>query len=339
MVVLAIRMLLPALFVAVGGEGEPLILSDSHSVPEQSREGISSERAADILARQCCGAEADGAVDRASPGEEGAQTTVQLLRVTGEIWTLLCGVVNKDTADKAAGRFAELVQESWKINESMFNGEAQDVEKLDAETYRIAEVYESASYEFESLCRTHCYGSDALVQAFLKAMELGVFGDEEKEKLQLTNTHLALPAAREEIARLRRMEPIDKELSARLSRVKDAPSATKAVPQLEALTKRMTGLKPPHRYGPDNFPAECRAEVTAVYGELEPLLWNIRNEIVRIVALEGYANEPFDRFSDALDSVYDELSATHGECFEGVFDASFRIDLDDALHGSMTPKP
>lgn len=272
-------------------------------------------------------------------GAGATNTTVRIVRVTDEIWTLLCGVVNKDTADKAAERFAELSRELWKLNEATFDGKAQDVESLDSETYRIADVYESASYEFDSLCRTHCYGSDALAKAFLKAMDLGVFGDAEKEKLQLTNVILANPAAREEIERLRSMKPIDTALYENLSHVKDAPTANKVVPRLESLTKQMNVLRPLHRYGVENFPTEYRAEAKAVFGELEPILWNIRDEIVRIAALDGYANEPFDHFSDAMDAVFELLSCTHGESFDEVFDTSFRIDVDDALHGGMTMNP
>lgn len=263
----------------------------------------------------------------------------QMLAVTNEMWRLLCGVVNKETADQSANRFGQLVQKSWKLSETMFQGEAQDVESLDAQTYRIAEVYEEASYEFDSLCKSQCYGSAPLVNEFLKAMELGVFGDEEREKLQLTHVLLSPGEAQREMTRLRGMEKVDTELLTQLGRVQNAQSAAAVASQITGLAGRMNKNRPAHRYGRANMPENTRQEFLRICDQLQPILWKIRNEIVRIVALDGYDSESFDSFSDALDSVYESLSLTHGECFDEVFDSSFRMDLDDALHGNITQKP
>ena len=271
--------------------------------------------------------------------ETASSAPDRMLAVTSEMWRLLCGVVNKETADQSADRFGQLVQMSWKLSEAMFEGEAQDVESLDAQTYRIAEVYEEASYEFDSLCKTQCYGSSALVNEFLKAMELGVFGDEEREKLQLTRVLLSPSDAQREIARLRRMETVDSELLEQLGHVQDPESAASAAGPIVALAGRMNESRPAHRFGRSNIPETFRPEFLRVCKEIEPILWKIRNEIVRIVALDGYDREPFDSFSDALDRMYESLSLTHGECFDDVFDASFRMDLDDALHGNIITKP
>ncbi len=271
--------------------------------------------------------------------EESNAVPEQMLSVTNEIWRLLCGVVNKETADQAASRFGQLVKRSWQLSETMFGSEAQDVESLNAQTYRIAEVYEEASYEFESLCKSQCYGSTALVNEFLKAMELGVFGDEEREKLQLTHVLLSPADAQREIDRLRRMESVDGELLDQLGRVQDAKSAEAVSPFIIVLAERMNKVRPAHRFGRTNIPESARPDFLRVCEELEPILWKIRNEIVRIVALDGYDREPFDSFSEALDSVYESLSLTHGECFDNVFDSSFRMDLDDALHGNIITKP
>ncbi len=266
-------------------------------------------------------------------------TPEQMLVVTNEMWRLLCGVVNKETADLSAARFGQLVKRSWQLSETMFESEAQDVESLNAQTYRIAEVYEEASYEFESLCKCQCYGSAALVNEFLKAMELGVFGDEEREKLQLTHVLLSSDDAQREIARLRRMEALDDELLEQLGRVQDAQSAEAVAEPIATLAGRMKEGRPAHRFGRTNMPENARPDFLRVCNELEPILWKIRNEIVRIVALDGYDREPFDTFSDALDSVYESMSLTHGESFDNVFDSSFRMDLDDALHGNIITKP
>lgn len=57
---------------------------------------------------------------------------------------------------------------------------------------------------------------------------------------------------------------------------------------------------------------------------------------MRIASLPGYDEMPYDNFSDALDRVYENLANSHSTWFEDVFDASFRSDLDEALHENVT---
>ncbi len=270
---------------------------------------------------------------------EGA--AAQLLRVTNEMWLLLSGVVNTETAEKIAPRFLELAKESANLSDQMFDGDARalDLEALDRDAYRIAESYDELSQEFISLCHARCYGSPQLMEAFLRAMDLGVFSDEERENLSTSTRTLSEQEAARELQRLDRMKASDNELLELLVRVKDAPTAEKVAPKLTELAQRAMKGSPPLRLRLANFPRACRESLKVVCRELDPLLWRIRNEIVRIVALPGYDSEQFDAFSDALDSVYESLSKTHTECFEDVFDASFRTDLDDALHGGLSTNP
>lgn len=274
------------------------------------------------------------------PAPPAAEQSVgsRLLGVTNEMWFLLSGVVDTASADAAAGRFAHLVKESTKLSDAMFDtdAQAQDLEALDQETYRIAEAYEELSYEFESLCRVRCFGSTSLIVAFLQAMRDGVFSDESEELLQRTTILLTEQAANAEISRLEHMAPPDRELLRILSCVRDTQSATAAVAQLAEITKQMRKLIPVNRLRTGNFPETRRAALTAACGRLEPTLWQIRNQIVRIVSLPGYDGAQYDDFSDALDSAFESLGDTHAECFDDIFDESFRSDLDDALHESVT---
>lgn len=266
-----------------------------------------------------------------------SEVSAQLFRITHEMWLLLSGVVDKPSADAAAAQFQKLAEQSARMSDQLFDGSGGglDIEALNQDTYRIAEAYEDLSYEFESLCRTHCYGSASLIGAFLAAMRLGVFCDDEEEYLVLSSYKLSEKEAEDEIARLNSMATLDRELMSILSQVQDRESAAKAVKALRGLTERMNRAVPSMHLKRVNFNEKQCPALVKVCTALEPLLWSIRSEIVRIVSLPGYDGEQFDDFSDALDSVYESLGDTHSECFDVVFDASFRTDLDDALHENI----
>lgn len=274
-----------------------------------------------------------------APAADAASAGVRLLTITHEMWYLLSGVVDKASADAAAPRFRELVIQSGEMSEKLFDedSQAQDVEVLEQDTtYRFAETYEDLSFEFESLCRARCFGSTQLISAFLEGMRLGVFSDDGAEQLRMTSIVLSDKEALSEIARLKNLEVPDREILRILSTVKDSGSAGLAAAELSAMVNRLRRYLPENRFQVGNFPEKKRAALARACGALEPLLWKIRCEIVRIVSLPGYDDDRFDSFSDALDSVFESLSDTHSECFDGIFDESFRSDLDDALHESIT---
>ena len=266
--------------------------------------------------------------------QENERLGARLFQVTNEMWLLLSGVVDRPSADAAAERFRQLAEQSAGMSDRLFDetSKALDLETLDQDTYRIAEAYEDLSYEFESLCRTHCYGSSSLISAFLGAMRLGIFSDDSAEHLRLSSMMLNDHEAEVELLRLQSLVEPDSELLGILSRVMDEKAARDAVPELRDISNRLRRVLPSLHLDVRNFAEKHHHPLHEVCKKLEPLLWKIRTEIVRIVSLPGYDKEPFDDFSDALDSVFESLGDTHSECFEGVFDASFRSDLDDALH-------
>lgn len=273
-----------------------------------------------------------------TPEKGNQRVGAQLLSITNEMWFLLSGVVDKKTADAAAHRFAELAEASSRMSDQLFDDDSQalDVEALDQDTYRIAEAYEDLSYEFDSLCQARCYNSPKLTQAFLQAMKNGVFSDDCAEYLLETPRTLNENEARAEISRLKNLETPDRELLRILTKVQDSHSADEAAPALSDLTKKLRRLLPENRLRPTNFHENDKSALRTACGKLEPILWHIRSEIVRIVSLPGYDEDRFDSFSDALDSAFESLGDTHAECFDDIFDASFRADLDDALHESIT---
>lgn len=262
----------------------------------------------------------------------------RLLNATNEMWFLLSGVTDRASADAAADRFLELAEQSCSMTDTLLDGDAQSLEQalLDKNTYRIANAYEDLNHEFESLCRMRCYGSSRLAAVFISTVRMGVFGDEYLEILQATPHTLNDSEVATEIARLLQLEDPDREILRVLSMVCDDATALSAAMELAPLADELRRLQPDSRLGADNFSAEDRDALMSACAVLEPLLWSIRNEIVRIVSLPGYDKECYDTFSDALDLVFDSLNDTHAECFDYVFDKSFRADLDNALHQSIT---
>ncbi|MBQ4614589.1 MAG: hypothetical protein IJB31_06655 [Akkermansia sp.] len=277
----------------------------------------------------------------AEPSKSG--TTVEdeklgheMLKVTNDMWFLLSGVGDKATADEAALQFVKLIEESERISDQLYAQQAMDLEALNMMHYRIAEVYESLSFEFESLCKARCYGSKNLIAAFQYAVRTGLFDDESLPGLEQPKPPLTDSEARQELARLKRLIEPDRAVLSVLQSVKDAGSATRAAEELATLSARLQTLMPEHSVADRTFADRTAPNVRATYAPIEPLLWGIRSEIVRIAALPGYDDEPFDAFSDALDTVFQCLGDAHNAWFEEVFDESFRSDLDDALHENAT---
>lgn len=260
----------------------------------------------------------------------------EMLRVTNDMWFLLSGISDKEEADAAATKFVALVQESETIGDKLYAQQAMDIEALDMMHYRIAEVYESLSYEFESLCKARCYGSQNLIAAFRAAVSAGLFDDDSMPELEHPKPPLSDAEARTELVRLKRLVEPDRAVLAALQTVKDAESAAKATEELSALSTRLQKLLPESSIAKRKFADKTAPNVRAAIEPIEPLLWGIRSEIVRIAALPGYDDEPFDLFSDTLDTIFQSLGDTHDMCFDEVFDESFRSDLDEALHENAT---
>lgn len=275
----------------------------------------------------------------------------EFLKTTSDMWFLLSGIGNKEEADTAAPRFLELVQRVAELDEllsrlpmvpdsiegaSEDSDEVQVVGMMDGVHLRILEAFEDLNAEFLGLCRVRCYGSERLRVAFRQAVASGMFSEEDVDLLQTPPAPLDEEETRIELVRLKRLLPPDKALLEALELVQDAPTAREAAERLTELTERLQALLPESYIMNRSFADSSAAAVLEVTAPLEPILWGIRSEIVRIAALPGYNTEPFDSFSDALDMMFESLGETHSFCFETVFDASFRSDLDEAARTNMT---
>lgn len=275
----------------------------------------------------------------------------EFLKTTSDMWFLLSGIGNKEEADSAAPRFLELVQRVAELDELLSRlpmvpdkveetpedaDEVHVVGMMDGVHLRILEAFEDLNAEFLGLCRVRCYDSERLRVAFRQAVASGMFNEEDVDLLKTPPAPLDEEETRIELVRLKRLHTPDKALLEALELVQDAPTARKAAERLTELTERLQALLPESYIMNRSFAASSAADVREATEPLEPILWGIRSEIVRIAAIPGYNTEPFDSFSDALDSVFESLGETHGFCFESVFDASFRSDLDEASRTNMT---
>lgn len=260
----------------------------------------------------------------------------EFLRTASEMWFLLSGVSSKQDADKAAKRFSELVKLTFELDNRLsamplVAPEAECVGMMDNVQLRILETMDDLHVEFQSLCRAHCYGSKALVKAFEQAIELGMFAEDDRELLREPGAPFTEAEAQAEMVRLNRLAEPDRAVLDVLVEVQDEKDANKAVSKLTSLSLRFKALMPAEELANRDFSPATAAAAQEVLAPLEPILWAIRSEIVRIAALPGYEAETYDDFSVALDLVFESLCATHAELFDSVFDASFRTDLDNAL--------
>lgn len=269
---------------------------------------------------------------------EAARTlSEQFLRTAHEMWFLLSGISSREDADKAAPRFLEQVKLTFELDNRLSNmplisPETECVGMMDGIQMRILETLDDLHAEFLSLCRANCYGSEQLSAVFEQAVQMGLFAETDVELLHQTPVvPLTEEESENEILRIERLLSPDREVLDILEDVQDAESAAEAVAELMQLTQRFKPLEPATDMGSRAFTPETAMKAREAMAPIEPVLWAIRSEIVRIAAIPGYEAETFDSFSDALDAIFELLGSTHRRLFESVFDASFRSDLESAL--------
>lgn len=209
--------------------------------------------------------------------------------------------------------------------------ETECVGMMDSVQMRILESMDDLHVEFLGICRARCYGSSRLINAFEEAIRLGMFTEEDAEMLSEPLNPLSADETNIEMARLNRLLEPDRAVLKVLTAVDGEETAAEAVAELNLLAQRIKALIPDEAMLHRQFAPEYMPTVRLVLDPIEPVLWGIRSEIVRIAALPGYESETYDEFSIALDVVFESLGATHAVLFDSVFDASFRSDLDNAL--------
>ncbi len=289
-------------------------------------------------------AQAQGMIEPDSP--ESAAEAAELSRTLGQaflqtatdMWFLLSGISNREEADKAAPVFLEKARITFELDNKLSNMPLVSPDEgcagmMDGVQMRILETLDDLHAEFLSLCRANCYESTLLSQAFEEAVSMGMFAESDVELLQDAPTvPLTEEESNEEILRIERLLEPDRAVLRILEKVSDAPSASKAASELLLLLNSFRPLHPAgEEMGSRAFTPATVMKAREAMILIEPVLWGIRSEIVRIAALPGYEAETYDAFSDALDAIFESLGSTHCHLFESVFDASFRSDLEAAL--------
>lgn len=267
---------------------------------------------------------------------ESQQLGLEFLRTASEMWFLLSGIGSRDDADAAAARFQELVKRTFELDNRLSSlplvtPDSECVGMMDNVQMRILETLDDLHVEFVSICRANCYESEALSKAFEAAVQLGMFAQDDMELMHHPAAPLTEEEARVEIARIRQLVEPDRAVLDILVAVQDETSASAAAPELQKLSQQLRRLLPELKREHREFAPASVVVAREALAPIEPILWAIRSEIVRIAALPGYEAETYDVFSDALDSVFESLGATHCVLFDSVFDASFRADLENAL--------
>lgn len=286
-------------------------------------------------------APADSYVRDSAPASKKSITTadeygVELVSACQEMWFLLASVSDKKQADAAAPVFRSLIDKTIELSEVLYEME-QEGEAISAELQeRVAYLVEEMTVEFDSLCKLRCYGSDKLIEVCRYAMEIGMFSDDFAARLDAPLPHLSESETRAEIARLGELHAPDVAVLEALRAVKDSRTASDAVARLHAITERLIELEPDEKTQNRDFSPAARRRARKAYAPLEPVLWAIRVEIVRIASLPGYHKKEFDSFSEALENLFRSLADTHYHYFDEVFDDSFHLDLDEALRENAT---
>ena len=287
-------------------------------------------------AQECDVLELDDSMPATVDDAEAQAIGNEFLKTTSEMWLLLSGVTSRESADQAAARFTDLVKQTFELDSRLsalplVSAEAECVGMMDSVQLRILEAMDDLHVEFMGICRAHCYGSTRLTKAFENAVELGMFAESDAEMLKMPGEPMNEDETMREIARLARLVEPDNAVLEVLVEVQDERDASQAVPHLDRLSQRYKTLLPSASVVNRDYAPGHKTAALAMLAPIEPILWSIRSEIVRIAALPGYEAETYDQFSDALDLVFECMGATHPLLFETVFDASFRADLDNAL--------
>ncbi|MBE6417563.1 MAG: hypothetical protein E7033_03740 [Akkermansiaceae bacterium] len=264
------------------------------------------------------------------------RTAHELLTVCNDMWIVLSGVSDKKSADAAAPEFRCLMDKAQQVSEKLYCEGGQDLEIITELHDKLAESLDELTLEFESICELRCYASSALKKEFIYAVEVGMFAEDCLVMLADPLPVMTEAEMRGELLRFTRLLEHDRAILEALRMVQDAATSLDAAKRLHSLTDHLNALAPAKALADRKFSQASRSKVRRAYSPIEPVLWGIRTEIVRIAALPGYHGKDFDSFSLALENMFLSLCVTHSHFIEEVFDDSFHTDLDEALSENAT---
>lgn len=292
------------------------------------------------------GAPSQALAPAAEPAEQDdpmklARTSFDAMKA---VLALLQTVVDKSSADAAAPGLLEETEKQNDVTRTLagvnFEGLAYDEEAYMELVPRIFAVSEKVNDEFARLERAGWFGSEALKQAVEEANK-PVFSDEDAAASEGGEPARPLTPEQEkaELARMRALVPVDSELLDALKQVSSASVAAVVVPALKACAAKLEELQPTSEAVGGYFENPDDSAVAAAYKPVNDLMQQVRAELLRIVALDGFQTKEFDPFNDAMDEVFRMLESTHDFWYSDVFDENFEdavFDILDKKSGGKT---
>lgn len=259
---------------------------------------------------------------------------------------LLQTVVDKASADAAAPGLLEETKKQNDVTHTLvgvdFEGVAYDEEAYMELVPQIFALSEKVNDEFARLEKADCFGSEALKRAVEEANK-PVFSEGEGASSASGDPARPLTPEQEqaELARMRSLVSVDGELLSALRQVQSASTALSAVPALKACVQKLEKLEPEPAAANGYFEDTDKPGVVGAFRPVRDQLELIRNELLRIVALDGFQTKEFDPFNNAMDEIFRMLESTHDFWFGDIFDENFEDAVFDILErksGGKTPE-
>lgn len=256
---------------------------------------------------------------------------------------LLQTVVDKASADAAAPGLLEETNNQNEITRTLvgldFEGVAYDEEAYMELVPQIFALSEKMNDEFVRLEKADFFGSEALRRAVEEANK-PVFSDGDGAAGEGGESARPLTPEQEkaELARMRALVSVDGELLDALQQVQSAATALSAVPALKACAQKLEKLEPEPAAANGYFEDTEKPGVVGAFRPVRDKLELIRNQLLRIVALDGFQTKEFDPFNDAMDEVFRMLESTHDFWYGDIFDENFEDAVFDILERKSAGK-
>lgn len=264
-----------------------------------------------------------------------------LLEATKAQTALLQTVVDKAGADAAAPGLLEATANINRVTRQLGAVDFTNAEIEESYMDLMQEMFtasEEVNKQFARLQKAGAFGSEALKQAIEEANKPVFSADGEGDNAGIPASGPLTPEQQQaEIERMERLAGPDRKLVAALKKVVSIPTAAEVVPELQAYIAAQQALVPADEAVDGYFENPDDPAIRAVEKQVGELLQQVRAELLRIVAVDGFDTKDFDPFNDAMDEVFALLEQTHDFWFGDIFDENFQDAVYDILNQKKAP--
>lgn len=265
-----------------------------------------------------------------------------LLEATKAQTALLQTALDKASADAAAPGLVEASERIAEVTRQLATVDFTNTEIEETYMDLMQEMFsasEDVNRQFLRLEKAEWFGSEALKQA-VDVANKPIFSSDEPAGADADAARPLTPLQQEaEVKRMGELVAPDRELVAALRKVDSVATAIEAVPALQHYVARQQGLMPADEAVEGYFENPEAPAIQAAYKPVSDLLMQVRAELLRIVAVEGFTTSQFDPFNDAMDEVFAMLEQTHDFWFGDVFDENFQDAIYDVLNRKAGSSP